>query len=185
MLDECSEYTCMLTATYSRLNCFPREISAERLTNATKECCKKLKQGYKIGSFLNLIEWRCTAYYLYNQCTSIHCHLEVKNIITYEYIFQPYLQYSMKENSELLSKHLRETLCLSQEEMIPNDEEENILGIRDTDRVALDSEILNYAMQLDLPIILSIDASLKNECAISSVSLIIPNIHPNDRDMEW
>ncbi len=25
-------------ATYSRLNCFPREISAERLTNAAKEC---------------------------------------------------------------------------------------------------------------------------------------------------
>jgi hypothetical protein len=128
---------------------------------------------------------RCTAYYLYNQCTSIHCPLEFKNIITDEYIFQPYLQYSMKKNSELLLKHLRETLCLSQEEMIPNNEEENILGIRDTDRVASDSEILNYVMQVDLPIILSIDASLQNECAISSVSLIVPNIHPNDRDMEW
>jgi hypothetical protein len=43
---------------YSQLNCFPKEIVAQKLVNCAKRCLKKYKNDYKIGSFNNLVEWR-------------------------------------------------------------------------------------------------------------------------------
>ncbi len=43
---------------YSQLNCFPKEIAAQKLVNCAKRCLKKYKNDYKIGSFNNLVEWR-------------------------------------------------------------------------------------------------------------------------------
>jgi len=46
-------------ATYNRIKCFPNEISPIKLATAARNCFQKYKNDYKIGSFINLVEWRC------------------------------------------------------------------------------------------------------------------------------
>jgi len=78
----------------------------------------------------------------------------------------------MKYNWELMWTHLKQTLCLNTEH-IHNDTD---LLNDNTTRLALNSEILDVATQFELPIFISIDASLKEGYAISSVSIVIPDI---------
>jgi len=44
--------------------------------------------------------------------------------------------------------------------------------LNDSDRLIHNEEILDFVLQCDLPIFLSIDTSLQNRAAVSSVSLI-------------
>jgi len=57
--------------------------------------------------------------------------------------------------------------------------------LNDSDRLIHNEEILDFVLQFDLPIFLSIDTSLQNRAAVSSVSLVTPDIRPNDEDNEW
>ncbi len=52
-------------------------------------------------------------------------------------------------------------------------------------RPLLNSEILDYATQHDLPIFDSMDGSLNNKKAPVSISIIAPDIRDNDMNNEW
>jgi hypothetical protein len=72
-------------------------------------------------------------------------------------------------------------LCLSGDDTnYENDNLEHEFG-----RPLLNSEILDYATQHDLPIFVSIDGSLNNKKATVSISIIAPDIRDNDINNEW
>jgi len=89
-------------------------------------------------------------------------------------VYIPSLLYSMQQNSELLSTHLRSILCLS------NNDIKNI-----SEAFMSNEETLNYATQHELPIFVSIDGSLNNEIATVSVSIVAPDIQLTDIMKEW
>jgi hypothetical protein len=90
----------------------------------------------------------------------------------------------MRKNSEKLSEHLRSILCLKQmDQSSSNDIDDD--SLTDDDGPALDSDILHHVIQLDLPLFISIDVSLDNGTAISSINIVIPDIRQHDIDMEW
>ena len=174
------------TLIYTQLNCFPKEISATRLAITARTCCTKFREDYMISSFLNMIEWRCTKDFLQNHHALPHPLTidDFRIFIDATKTYSPYLQYSMEENSALLSKHLRSILCLQNNEAQYQDFDE-IQDLMDHDRLASNNDLIEYATQLDLPIFLSIDASLHNKSAISSVSLVVPDIQLHDVGLEW
>jgi hypothetical protein len=55
----------------------------------------------------------------------------------------------------------------------------------DVDRPLLHEEILEYAMQHDLPVFVSIDRSLDNDNATVSISIVAPDIRCIDMSAEW
>ena len=72
-------------------------------------------------------------------------------------------------------------MCLSGDDTnYENDNLEHEFG-----RPLLNSEILDYATQHDLPIFVSIDGSLNNKKATVSISIIAPDIRDNDINNEW
>jgi hypothetical protein len=95
----------------------------------------------------------------------------------------------MQQNSELLSAHLKRLLHLQNEILdddAPNDREDDSLdSIYNEDRLVLDHKILQHVAQLEIPIFLSIDASLDKAEAVSSISIVVPDTRENDTGLEW
>jgi hypothetical protein len=95
----------------------------------------------------------------------------------------------MQQNSELLSAHLKRLLHLQNkilDDDAPNDREDDSLdSIYDEDRLVLDHKILQHVAQLEIPIFLSIDASLDKGEAVSSISIVVPDTRENDTGLEW
>jgi len=92
----------------------------------------------------------------------------------------------MQQNSELLSAHFKRLLHLQNEILdddAPNDREDDSLdSIYDEDRLVLDHEILQHVAQLEIPIFLSIDASLDKGEAVSSISIVVPDTREKTQD---
>ena len=57
--------------------------------------------------------------------------------------------------------------------------------ITDIDRPLSNSEIIEHAMQYDMPIFVSIDGGLKNGIATVCMTILGPDILQHDADMEW
>jgi hypothetical protein len=160
---------------YDRIRCFPKEISSSRLSIAAKDSLIKFKTDYKHGSFVNLLEWRCNVTYLQHTYLTMPTPQDFKILINDDTAYQPLIHESMDRNSKLMSQHLKCLLCLSTDNRHGR-EKVFIDGIDDEideDRPALNSEIIDTTTDLDLPIFVSIDASLKDGIAISSISIII------------
>jgi hypothetical protein len=171
---------------YTGLNCFPKEISATCLVITAWTCCTKFREDYMISSFLNMIEWRCTKDFLQNHY-ALPPPLTIDDfriLIDATKTYSPHLQYSMEENSALLSMHLKSILCFQNNEAQYQDFDE-IQDLMDHHRLASNNDLIEHATQLDLPIFLSIDASLHNNSAISSVSLVVPDIRLHHGGLEW
>jgi len=92
----------------------------------------------------------------------------------------------MQQNSKLLSAHFKRLLHLQNEILdddAPNDREDDSLdSIYDEDRLVLDHEILQHVAQLEIPIFLSIDASLDKGEAVSSISIVVPDTREKTQD---
>jgi hypothetical protein len=145
-----------------------------KLANCAKMYIRKFKDDYKLGSFYNLMEWRCQKKELEeNMCQHPH-QQDYMSIIDDTNVYVPSLLYSMQQNSELLSTQIRSILCLS------NNDIRNV-----SETFMSNEEILNYATQHELPIFVSIDGSLKNESATVSVSIVAPDIQLTDTMNEW
>jgi hypothetical protein len=168
-------------AIYNKLKLFPSEISAAKLANTATTCIKKFHNDYRIGSFLHLIEWRCSI------DTFANCNIEQPKpddyviIINNENVFQPSLVLSMRENSEVLSKHLHSLLRLDTDDMTVDEIDETITS---TETMS-NNEILYYATQHDLPIFVSMDGGLENGIATISITIVAPHILDTDEDDEW
>ena len=160
---------------YDTLSLFPGEISPLKLASSARECIHKMKMDYKICSFYNLIEWRCSATAFHLPTSQEYCTL-----IHEENVFQPSILCSMKENSENLSKHLRTLLSLSMETTGTNDlppAEQHLMS---------DAAILDHATMHDLPIFVSSDGSVSADgMIIVSTSILAPDIHEDDTSSEW
>jgi hypothetical protein len=100
------------TMIYNRLNCFPKEISAIKLTSTARICIAKYKNDYKIGRFINLVEWRASRSDVINQRHITPQPQDFRTNIDDESAFYPSYISSMQENSERLAEHLRNVLCL-------------------------------------------------------------------------
>jgi hypothetical protein len=96
------------------------------------------------------MEWRYTKESLESPFTQMHSQNEFRVIIDDSNIFRPYLQYSMKRNCELMSIHLRSLLCLSS--LMEYQDSDNDSVLNDPDRLVHNEEILDFALQFDLPI---------------------------------
>ncbi len=166
---------------YTRLNSFPKEISAITLASTARLCIKKFQNDYKIGSFFNLLEWRCSTTDVNNLYVQKPRPQDYTVIVTDDNVFQPSIMHSMQHNSRQLSAHLKNTLCLSNNDL----DAENIHDMRDIHRPLYNAEILEIATRGDLPIFVSIDGSLSNGSATVSCSIVAPDIKHNDIDMEW
>jgi hypothetical protein len=169
------------TSIYRRLNCFKNEISVDRLTNAAKRCFKKLREDYKIGSFIHLMEWRCKRSDLDNHCITKPLLNDYTEIIDDENTYQPSVEHTANYNCKQLSAHLRRILCLSHNNIRNTNNDER----QDTNRLISDDEIITYATRHDLPICVSIDGSLKEGCAIVSMCIVAPDIRHMDNSSEW
>jgi hypothetical protein len=163
-------------AIYSRINCFPHEISAIKLVSTARSCFRKFKNDYKIGSLLHLVEWRCKK----SDIDSDRCQLpkpeDYKILIDETNAFHPCATQSMQQNFENLSKHLKAILRIFDTRNKESSED----SIEHADRPLFDEGILNLATQYDLPIIVSIDESLDNGNATVSVCIVIPDMRQVD-----
>jgi hypothetical protein len=96
-----------LPAFYDQLNYFPREISAVRLANAAKGCFDKYRRDYEIGSFKNMMEWRCCLTdFDHDQLQELRI-CDFRKIIDDTNIFRPSPLQSMQTNCEQLTAHLK------------------------------------------------------------------------------
>ena len=159
-------------------------IGPPKLATSAKKCINKFRADYKIGSFINLVEWRClraSVSYHYMQSPRDQ---DYKIIITEENVFQPALLLSMHQNSAALSTHLRSILCLDWEANIP---EANDLGIDDLDpdTPISNEDVIFHATQHDLPMFVSMDGSLERGVATISISVVAPDISDSDEAQEW
>jgi hypothetical protein len=146
---------------YGQINCFPKEISALKLASSAINCIKKFKNDYKLGSFHQLMEWRCCIEDL-DKIYSQHPHPEeFTTIINDENVFSPSLLDTMQNNSEKLSIHLN-ILCLSKCSTQLDNDTIYVVG----NRPLRNDEILDYATMHDLPIFIGIDGSLKDDSAM-------------------
>ncbi len=98
----------MRSMIYNRLNCFPKEILAIKLANTARSCIAKYKNDYKIGSFINLAEWRASKFDVINQQHITPQPQDFRTIIDDTNVFYPTYITSMQENSERLTEHLRD-----------------------------------------------------------------------------
>ncbi len=172
-------------AIFSKLNCFPKEISAERLATAAKTCIKKQYNDYKIGCFIHLFEWRCR-----------HSHLDIPSpetphtktfheIIGDNNVFSPIVYNTMERNNILLSAHLRKLLCLTSHDPQYILDDVNNLEVNDDDYITSNADIIESITQLNLPAFVSIDASLEGTSATTTINIVIPDVREQDIDMEW
>jgi hypothetical protein len=75
-------------------------------------CIKKYKNNYKIDSFCNLAEWRCRKLDVDSLTSYVPNQQDIKIIIDECNIFQPNITQLVKWNSEELSEHLKNIICL-------------------------------------------------------------------------
>jgi hypothetical protein len=174
------------TRIYQDINCFPKEISPKRLGSAAKTSFQKFKNDYKVSSLINLVEWRCCKTYLGESYNTPIFPRHFKIIIDETNVYIPSAFHSMQQNSELLSAHLKRLLHLQNEisdDDAPNDREDDSLdSIYDEDRLVLDHKILQLVAQLEIPIFLSIDASLDKGEAVRSISIVVPDTREKTQD---
>ena len=167
---------------YVRMNSYPGEISAASLATSALKSLTKMKNDYKIGSFFNLLEWRSSETAILSPIAHQPDPRGFKVIINDENTFSPSPLHSMDKNSESLSSHLKRGLCLSNEDE-PID---SATEIPQMDKPLLNSEIFFYAAtQHNLPIFISIDGGLDQGIATVSITILAPDIHPQDNDLEW
>ena len=101
-----------------------------------------------------------------------------KIIIQDHNIYLPHIPLYMQQNSINLTQHLWAILMLQTPEDL-NDNDPDDTSINDT--FLLDHEILEHAMQHDLPIFTSIDGSLdRNGIATVTMCIIAPDIKDTD-----
>jgi len=179
--EETLEETLSRPAIYARLNCFPNEISPIKLASSAITCIKKFKNDYKIGSFFNLAEWRCRKVDVDDTTPYVPNQQDFKIIIDKYNIIQPTITEWIKWNSEQLSEHLKNILCLSNNDNM----DENFSDFANTDRPINNEKILELITKQDLLVFLSINGSVKNNSATVSIRIIIPDTKNNDMDMEW
>jgi hypothetical protein len=147
---------------YNRINCFPNEFSACKLANAARSCI--IENDNKVGSFYNLKEWRCHIIDLERHNLQMPLPREYMTLIGEEKIYTPSISHSMQDNSKMMSAHLKSVLCLNTDE-----DEENEHG----NKYLSNNEVLEFAMQNDLPIFVSIDGSVKKDIATVSISIVM------------
>ena len=148
---------------YARLNCFPKEtkdktdkkesqvISAIFLATTARTCFTKFKKDYRIGGFINLLEWRSFKRAFQNSEIQEPHPQDHRVIINDNNVFKPSPLQSMQVNSEHLSMHLKEILCLSIDDTVLETTDDALQA----DRLVLNTEIIEYATQHDLPIFIS------------------------------
>jgi hypothetical protein len=132
-----------------------------------------------------MTEWRCRKMDAVRNTPYTPNRNDFKIIIDKNNIFQPWLTHSMKWNSEKLSEHLKDILCLSN---LGNNNDilyENSNELENMERLINNEEILELITEQDLPLFFSIDSSVKNNSTTVSISIIIPEINNNDVDKEW
>ena len=161
---------------YKQLPLFQGEISALKLASCAWYTIEKYNTDYKLCSFCNLVEWRCTTDELDNYQAQHPKALEYRTLIHDNNVFHPLIFHSMEQNSRNLVKHLELILTLP-----PDATEEETQRDLDNNNLIKDYEIFEYATQNDLSIFVSIDGSLDDEgVAIDSVSLSAPDIRDTD-----
>jgi len=127
------------------------------------------------------MKWRCCIEDLDKNYPQHPRPEEFTTIINDENVFSPSLLDTMQNNSEKLSIHLKNILCLSKcSTQLDNDN-----TYAGGNRPLRNDEILDYATMHDLPIFIGIDGSLKDDFAIVSICIVAPNILLTDYDNEW
>jgi hypothetical protein len=171
------------TITYNTIPQFPREFSALKLASCARLAIDKLKEEYKYYGFYHLIEWRMLRSDSDREVQHQPRRNEYEVIINEDNCFRPNIQESIDLNSRNLANHLSRTLKLKtaqQEHRSQHDEEE--------DGHLSDSEILEYAMQHNMPIFLSVDDSFdKQGVANTTASIVAPDIRytDNPQSHDW
>lgn len=161
---------------YKQLPLFQGEISALKLASCAWYTIEKYNTDYKLCSFCNLVEWRCTTDELDNYQAQHPKALEYRIVIHENNVFHPLIYHSVEQNSSNLVKNLESILKLT-----PDAVEEETQRDLDNNNLKKDYEIFEYATQNDLSIFVSIDGSLDDEgVAIDSVSLSAPDIRDTD-----
>jgi hypothetical protein len=163
------------------MNSFPREISAIVLATTARTSFAKFKKDYRIGCFINLVEWRSSTKALQSTGIQKPQPKDYKVIINVDNVFKPSPLQSMQLNSEQMSLHLKRILCLS----VDNTVLETINDDPQADSLLLNTEILEYATQHGLPIFISIDGGLEQRVATVSITILAPDIKSDDVDLEW
>jgi len=169
--------------TYNTIPLFPREFSALKLASCARLAIDKLKEDYKYYGFYHRIEWRMLRSDIDREVQHQPRRNEYKVIINEDNCFRPNIQESIDLNSRNLANHLSRTLKLKtaqQEHRSQHDEEE--------DGHLSDSEILEYAMQHNMPIFLSVDDSFdKQGVANTTASIVAPDIRytDNPQSHDW
>jgi hypothetical protein len=151
---------------YKQLALFPKEISAYKLSASAREAFRKFKNDYKISSFFHLIEWRISTSALESTNPVYPQACDYKVLIHEHNAYIPQALLSMQQNSENLAKHLLDILQLQPDGTASETDDVSLLN-----NPILDHEILDRALQHDLPIFVSIDGSLdENGVATTSIS---------------
>ena len=166
---------------YGQLKTFFNEIAAAKLANTARSCYEKYLNDYKIGSFFQLIEWRCYTESLDQRTIQKPRQEDYRILIDENKVFRPSILRSMRQNSEALSKHLQSILSLDTD-ALSTEECENDLA---SSTIISNEQIMFLAMQHDLPIFVSIDGSLEKEAATTSISIVAPHIFDTDEEQEW
>jgi hypothetical protein len=100
---------------------------------------------------------------------------EYKMIIDDNNCFKPCITHSMSQNSANLNTHLSALLRLQKEYQPNADDEENSVDY------LIDSEILNYATQHNIPLTVSIDGSFNQHgIATTTICIVSPDIRESD-----
>ena len=130
-----------------------------------------------ITSFYNLFEWRKPKHDSVSPPNHKINEKDYSIIIDESNCYCPIYTQSMEYNNAHLSEHLAHILRLAPDNTEPCQ----------LDREALsDQEIIDQALQHDLPIFISIDGSLSDDgIATVSISIVAPDIRESDMALEW
>jgi len=168
---------------YNNAKLFPGEFSAIRLATHARLAIAKFKEDYRTHSFYNLIEWRMRRADISAVYQSTPCQNEYKTIVNDSNVFKPYMTYSMQANSELLAEHLASELKLKMDT-----QDHHLMQEWDTEIYLSDQEIIDLAMQHNMPIFVSIDGSYdEEEIACNTICIVAPDIRDSDalHSNEW
>ena len=162
---------------HKQLKAFPAEISPIRLQLIAKETIRKFNHDYSTGSFINLLEWRRRKDTHQSLSQSKIEDNAYATIIDENNAYKPIFTKTMQFNSEDMAEHLFQLLCLDPQKTEPWQHNPNAL---------CDQEIIDQALQHDLPLFISIDGGLDdNGIATVSMSITAPDIQEQDITLEW
>jgi hypothetical protein len=170
-------------AIYTRAAPFPGEFSALRLASCARQTIAKLREHYCSHGFYNLIEWRVKRADVASTNQTVPKPTEYKTIIDDSNVFDPLIYSSMQQNSKDLAEYLYTVLRLQ-----VNSQGSPPTQDWDTQIYLSDQEIIDHAMQHDLPIFVSIDGSYDAEgIACTTISIVAPDIQEEDdlNSDEW